>query len=387
MLVRVIALCAITVAPLPYAQPATAQQTRDALTPPARTIPVDEASLAAKLNSNTVTIVSGNPNGTYLAVAYDISAVLDDGDNLRILPIVGKGATQNVRDVLYLKGVDMGITQTSVIRYFNKTGQAGRNIEQKLRYVAPLFNEELHILARADINTIEDLRGKKVNFSDAGSGTQMTSRLLFEDLGIKVEEVNMGQLDAIEKLKAGEIAASMLVAGKPAGAYGKLPTGSGLKFLPLTFDRFVEKDYLPAQLTAADYPNLIAADSAVDTVAFSSVLAVFNWAATTDRYRRVELFTNAFFKNFDKFLTKPRHPKWQEVNLLADVPGWTRFEPAQRLVDAERDSRSTGAMKTAFDRFLSEAGTAGASVALTPEKRGELFKKFMDWQKAQPPIR
>ena|GEM_PF-4390184 len=205
-----------------------------------------ESDLTVKLNSNTISIVSGNPNGTYLAVAYDISAVLDDGDNLRILPIIGKGGAQNIRDILYLKGVDMGITQSIFLRYFAKTGEAGKGVEQRLRYVAPLFNEELHVLVRPEINRIDDLKGKKINFSDKGSGTQLSCKLFFEDLRFIVQEVNMGQLDAIEKLKAGEIDATILVAGKPAGAYSKIIAGSGLKFLSIPFERLVSKDYLPA---------------------------------------------------------------------------------------------------------------------------------------------
>src|SRR5687767_11537991 len=88
-----------------------------------------------RINGNTVTVVSGNPNGTYLSIAYDISAVLDDGDDLRVLPVIGKGGGQNVKDILYLRGVDMGITQSNILRYFNETGEVGRNIENRMRYI------------------------------------------------------------------------------------------------------------------------------------------------------------------------------------------------------------------------------------------------------------
>jgi TRAP-type uncharacterized transport system substrate-binding protein len=92
------------------------------------------------LNANTVTIISGNPNGTYLYLAYDMSAVLDDGDNLRILPVIGKGGAQNTKDVLYLRGVDMGITQSNILKYYNRTGEVGSNIANRLRYVTRLYN-------------------------------------------------------------------------------------------------------------------------------------------------------------------------------------------------------------------------------------------------------
>ena len=134
------------------------------------------AALTETLNQNTVTVISGNPNGAYLYLAYDMSAVLDDGNELRVLPVIGKGGYQNVMDVLHLRGVDLGITQSNIMSYLKKTGEFGPNIEARLAYIAKLYNEEMHILAGPGIESIQDLNGKKVNFSDPGSGTQFSTR-------------------------------------------------------------------------------------------------------------------------------------------------------------------------------------------------------------------
>ena len=173
------------------------------------------AALTEQLNQNTVTVISGNPNGTYLFLAYDMSAVLDDGNDLRILPVIGKGGYQNVMDMLHLRGIDLCITQSNIMTYLKKTGEFGTNIDNRLAYIAKLYNEEMHVLAGAGINRIQDLDGKKVNFSDVGSGTQFSTRLIFELLGIKADEVNVGQADGYQKVKTGEIAATVLIAGKP----------------------------------------------------------------------------------------------------------------------------------------------------------------------------
>src|SRR3954453_7045416 len=180
-------------------------------------------ALGERINSNTLAVISGNPNATYMSIAYDMSAVLDDGDDFRILPIIGKGGGQNIKDVRFLKGVDLGITQSNLLPYFKKTNEIGA-IDDKIVYIAKLFNEEMHLIVRADsgITSIEQLAGKRVNFSDAGSGTQLSTRDIFERFGIKAEEVNMGQADAFEKLKSGEIAATILIAGKPAAAMTKI---------------------------------------------------------------------------------------------------------------------------------------------------------------------
>src|SRR5271154_2575577 len=134
-------------------------------------------TLGERLNGNTVAIVAGNPNATYLTIAYDLSAVLDDGDNFRVLPVIGKGGGQNIRDVRFLKGVDLGITQSILLNEFRDSNEIGK-IDDKIVYVTKLFNEEMHILVRADsgISAIEQLNGKKVNFSDIGSGSQLSTR-------------------------------------------------------------------------------------------------------------------------------------------------------------------------------------------------------------------
>jgi TRAP transporter TAXI family solute receptor len=339
-----------------------------------------------ELNANTVTIISGNPNGAYMYFAYDMSAVLDDGDKLRILPVIGKGGGQNTKDILYLRGVDMGITQSNILRYYNKTGEVGRNIQNRLRYITRLYNEEMHLLVAPNINSVEDLRGKKVNFSDIGSGTQVSSQLIFEALNIKVQELNMGQADAFEAIKKGEIAATILIAGKPTGAFGKLKASPNeYKLLPMPYPTALQDDYLPATLTHEDYPGLIAEGQAVETVAVGAVLAVFNWAPNSERYRRVAKFTEALFKKFDKFLEKPRHPKWKEVNLAAELPGWERFGAAKELLVANNRDQAADQdrLKQDFARFLTSSAPTETAATMTDQRRDDLFKKFLQWQSTQ----
>ncbi len=64
-----------------------------------------------RINRGTISVISGGINGTYVRIAADLSAVLDNGEDLRILPIMGKGSVQNIDDILYLKGIDVGIVQ------------------------------------------------------------------------------------------------------------------------------------------------------------------------------------------------------------------------------------------------------------------------------------
>src|SRR6187431_1641200 len=142
-------------------------------------------TVGERINSNTIAIVSGNPNATYMTIAYDMSAVLDDGDEFRILPVIGKGGGQNIKDVRFLKGVDLGITQSNLLGTYKRSNEIGP-IDDKIVYITKLFNEEMHLVVRADsgIASIEQLAGEKVNFSDVGSGTQLSTREIFGLLGV-----------------------------------------------------------------------------------------------------------------------------------------------------------------------------------------------------------
>jgi uncharacterized protein len=343
-------------------------------------------TIGERLNANTIAIISGNPNGTYLNIAYDLSAVLDNGDDFRILPVVGKGGGQNIRDVRFLKGVDLGITQSVILNEFRESNEIG-NIDDKIVYIAKLFNEEMHVVVRADsgIDTVEQLAGKKVNFSDPGSGSQISTRNIFRRLGIKAQEVNMGQADAFEKIKSGEIAATILIAGKAAGSMVKLKAADGFRFLSVPFARQLQNDYLPAVLEHDDYPNMIAPEAIVGTVAVGAVLIAFNWPRDSERYSRIAKFVDVFFPKLAELQKPPRHPKWRETNLAAVIPGWTRFAAAEEWLVHNRPQQSAvAATREQFDQFLANQGAAGKTDK-TGGNNDQLFQDFMKWQAHQRP--
>jgi uncharacterized protein len=335
-------------------------------------------TIADRINANTVAIISGNINATYLTIAYDLSAVLDDGDNFRVLPIIGKGGGQNITDVRFLKGVDLGITQSILLNNLKRSKEAG-NIAQQIVYIAKLFNEEMHVVVRTDsgITSLEQLSGKKVNFSDVGSGTQLSTRDIFSRLNIQATEVNIGQADAFEQLKSGEIAATINIAGKPTAAMGKLKADDGFRFLPISFAKQLQDDYLPATLTKDDYPGMISAGKEIDTIAVGAVLIAYKWPKGSDRYRRIEKFVNQFFPRLAEFQKPPRHPKWREANLASTLPGWTRFEAAEQWLQRNRPPPVANAREQ-FNQFLAERGNM-SSMSNTPADRDRLFQEFIKW--------
>jgi TRAP-type uncharacterized transport system substrate-binding protein len=336
-------------------------------------------------NENTVGLISGSPNSddTYLQMAYDLAEVLNDGDNLRILPIAGIGGPRNIRDVRYLKGIDIGLTQTSILNNFRRSNERMGQTENKIVYIAKLFNEEVHLVARSRITSIDQLKGLKVNLDAKGSGTSYSMRDIFKTLNIEVEEVSMSQTEAIEKVKSGEIAATVLIAGKPVRSMSRLMFADGLHFVPVPFSQPLIADYLPTSLTHDDYPDLIPTGQSVETIAVGAVLITYNWPKTSvDRYQRIEKFVEAFFAKIDEFKKPPRHPKWREVNLAATLPGWTKFEAAQSWLDRQRVAAGQPARPTAV------AGAGGRSEVLSDmghAQKAGLYQEFLRWRQQREP--
>lgn len=342
-----------------------------------------DAGLRERVNQGTVSIISGGVGGTYIRIASDLAAVLDQGDELRILPIIGKGSIQNITDILYLRGIDIGIVQSDVLSFI-KSQNIHPSITKRIRYITKLYNEEFHLLAGKSVESIEDLAGKKVNFGIAGSGTYMTASTVFQTLNVDVEPVSFDQALALEKLKSGEIAAMVYVAGKPAELFRGIEPTDGIHLVPVPATAELLEIYLPSSFGHADYPLLIQEGEDIQTLAVGAVMAVYNWDPSNERYKKVEKFVNMFFDKFDDFLKPPRHPKWQEVNLAAIVPGWTRFEPAEKWLSNREVSQGPGfdmenrQMFEAFLKFMKEQDKLGE--VTSDEERARLYNQFLQWQ-------
>ena len=360
---------------------AAAPRAKDIAKPDSVTTPQTRETIRARMNENVVTIMAGSASGTDLAIVQDIADVLDDGNALRVLPMVGKGPEQNIKDVLFLRGVDMGITQANILKHYAKTGELGANFIDQVAYIAKLFNEEMHILVRSDVNDIHELQGKAVNFGADGSGTEITGRLVFEALGIEAREMHLSDADAIQKLKSGEIAASIVVTGKPAPALANIKDTRGLKLLAVPYAKELEDSYYPATLTHDDYPELVPQGGRVDTVSVCAVLVSFNWPRDSVRYDKIAKFVNRFFSNFDAFLNAPRHPKWREVNFAATLEGWNRSPLAQSWIDRAKSSTNT-AERNHFDAFLAQAN-GPRETPISDAERADLFRAFIEWNKGR----
>ena len=214
------------------AEVAQANAPRRAQPIPNKPVNEEEAAKAARINNWTVGVAGGLLEGTFVRYAADLGKALDDGDNMRVLPIVSYGAVGNVSDLIYLKGVDIAITYSDVLDHFRNVERIP-GIERRVNYIIPMFQGEVHVYVREEIKSFQDLVGKKVNFNTVGSAANYTGGIVFDRLGIKVERLFQNNSVALEQMRKGEIAGIVHVVGKPNDLFAKLKPEPGFHFLPV----------------------------------------------------------------------------------------------------------------------------------------------------------
>ncbi len=344
-----------------------------------------EATLRERKNLWTVELVGGLFEGTFMRFAEEIRKVLDDEDEMRLLPIVSRGSASNLEDLLYLRGVDIAVTQTDIFEFF-RTQRRIPNLEQRVHYLLRFPVAEVHLIARKETTSIEQLRGKKVHFATAGGASTITGVIAFQRLGIEVEQVTGQITGGFAELRKGEVDAVIRVVQKPVGYITPIPANSGLHILPIPYSKKFADLYALAEFTNADYPNLVPPGERVDTIAVPSVLAVYNWPKNTDRYRRVERFVQRLFTNFDKLQNPPYHAKWKDVNLAASIPGWTRFGVAETELQAYKRARGIveqpADMESEFRTFVGNL-TQRDGRTRSPQELQALFREFLQWRDRQ----
>ena len=340
------------------------------------------------ISQGVVVLETESSAGISVRIAEELAKVINDGSRRRILPVIGIGSLQNIMDLSLLRGIDVAILQKDVLDYVKQQNLVPQ-IESRVNYVTTLYNEEFHLLARPEIKSISDLANRKVSVDVQGAGTAITAARLFDLLRMAVTTTNDDPREALEKLRQGDVVAVALVAGKPAPAFCDLIGENGLHFLPIPSDAAAGAGYTPARLTAGDYPGLVPYNQPVDTVAVGTLLAVNEIPAGSDRYRNVASFVDAFFGGFQSLLQPGHHPKWHELNIKAELPGWRRFPPATQWL--RRNAQEAVApdlerLKANFSRYIGERQQASGSPPLTQEEKEKLFDQFKRWASERPEL-
>ena len=314
--------------------------------------------LRDQANKGLVGIVSEGTDET-TDIAF---ALASEHDGIRLLPISGAGAAQNITDVLFTRGIDFGIIHTDVLDEI-KRNPPFPDVGKYLEYVTKLYDEQLHVLVGPDIQSLRDLQGKKVNFGRRNSGTYTTATNIFKAVGVQPDVTTLPHPLALDQLRRGEISATVYVGTKPSRMFQDIRPDEKLHFLPVTGN--LPKEYTAALITDADYPELVSQIAPVKTVEVGTVLVAYNWPDKSERYARVNHFVQAFFTHLNQI--KAIHPKWHPFDVTSEVSGWTRFPGAERWL-------KRAGLITKSDQ---------ATAQLDPNQREKLFRAFADYEKRE----
>jgi TRAP-type uncharacterized transport system substrate-binding protein len=340
-------------------------------------------TLVERVNGGVVKLITG-PDATSVQMAQELANVVDDGVTRRVLPVVGRGFMQNLIDLKLLRGIDVAVVRSDAFEDARALTSWLGPLDS-LTYITKLYNEELHVLTRTGINNIAELEGKRVNFVRSAGPI---GPAIFKLLKITVEPASDDAAAALQKLKDGQIAALVYVGGKPIPLFDPVSKPQDLHFLPVSLDaQTMPSMYVPARITAEDYPNLVAADTPIDTVAVSNVLLAAPLQPKSDRYRNVANFVEAFFTQLPRLREAGHNEKWKDVDLGSIVPGLRRFPAAETWLkrnEAASSAQSEPELREAFARFLDERSRLSGTGGMTATQKDEMFSLFQQWLKSQP---
>ena len=333
-------------------------------------------SLAQSAGASTVGIIAGGVDSTGIRIASDLSRLLD-GNDLRVIPILGKGSVQDINDLLALKSADIAIVQSDVMARALADGEPG--MQSGVKYIAKLYSEDFHILSRMQFLCLADLNGRRVNFGPKGSGPAVTAQAVFEANNISPAASYLEHGEGIERLKRGELDALVYVSGKPSHAFDSISHKDKVHFLDVEYLPALQVNYLPAIITPEDYPNLVAPNESVGTIGVSYVMAVYGRTRQPERYKVMSRFVERFLSSYGKLNGAGFSPRWAEVNLRAPVKGWQRFEAAEDWLAANAQPGAEAAprivaarMKTMLRQFVESRKSASSD-------QEEFFNQFVLW--------
>lgn len=286
------------------------------------------------VNGGTVGLIIGSAESSDVALASDLVTALNNGYAMRVLPVLGQGSVRNVEDLLYLQGIDVALVQADVLEFYRRTGSI-EDLEQRIRYIAKLASEEVHVLARDEITSINDLDGRRVNFGVDGSGSFLTAGILFDQLGLDVDVTTFALPAALKELHEGTIDSLVTVSAAPLDQLRLLDQNTGFHFLSVS-EPNIGDTYQIAELSSNDYPNLVASGQRVATIAVAKILTAYNWPIDHPRGEKLSRFVERLFERADVLAKPPFHPKWREIDLLEPLPGWQRLPAAATWIAQQR---------------------------------------------------
>jgi TRAP transporter TAXI family solute receptor len=307
------------------------------------------AVAAPPASRNEYKIVTASKTGTYIQIGRDLAKWVAEPAGIALEVLESKGSAENVHRMRFEPGVKLALVQSDVYQAFLDEAKAGSadagNIIRPLRLILPLYDEEIYFVARADspLNSIHEIRDKKLGVGPLGSGTALSARTLYQLMfGEPIPAANAQYLsneEALARLTVDKsIDVAIIVAGQPAKLFTDMKPEARNFIKILKLDEKapetarVTKTYFPATIRATSYANWLTAD--IPTLTIKAYLVTYDYGLQST-VGNLSRFAESLCTNFDK-LQANGHPKWKQVRL--ELPalsqGWRYYPPMEKRLRA-----------------------------------------------------
>ena len=287
-------------------------------------------------------IVTADPKGTYYAIAGDLAKMVAPAAGVDLEVVPTSGSAENIKLLRHEPGVKFAIVQADVYQAFVDRSVEGQReaarIIRPLRVILPLYNTEIHYIARADseINYLHEIKNSKINGGLVGSGAAFITHTLYRMMfNAPIPEANASYIsnqEALVKLIGDKsVDVAVVAAGQPAPLIANMKPEAQKFIKLLKFDpshpssKQALSIYAPATVRATSYPNLLKENLTTVSVGAFLVTYDYNLQTTIDYLVR---FARSLCQNFSA-LQAQGHPKWREVELaLPELnSGWVYYPP------------------------------------------------------------
>ncbi len=287
-------------------------------------------------------IATGSTTGTYIKIGKNLSRFVAPDSCVVLEAVPTRGSVDNVEMLLSAKYVALAIVQSDVLGKFKEMAALGNPKAQKiinrLRLVKPLYTEEAHFIVRKNslLKKIQDIEDAKINIGPMGSGTAMSSLLIYKELfGHPIPAQNIytyGYDKALRKLLRGEIDVVVMVGGQPLARLSNLPAEAKKSIKLLSYDLNAPQQVYSYSITKLLKSNYRWLDRDIKTIGIPSYLVTFNYGRSPNAYqikmgRALARIAFNLHKNMP-LLRKCGHKKWQEVSdtLQRPLRGWRYYD-------------------------------------------------------------
>lgn len=299
-------------------------------------------------------IVTGPENGTYVRIGSDLSKYIADSADIDLQVLPSNGSVDNIRRLRDEKGTKLSLIQSDVYQAFKDQATGGNaeasRIVEPLRVIAPLYEEEVYFIVRADstLDSVHDIQDKKINIGPLGSGAAMTSTTLYRLMfGTSIPERNVTTLSHEEALvrlaKEKDLDVVIVIGGQPSTILTGMEPGVEKFFKLLKLDdsnpatKRATAVYKKTAIKAAAYPGWLTTDLPCFSVTTLLVTYDYNMKSTKDALVR---FAKSLCDNFPA-LQKEGHPKWRQVSLQLPTlsKGWSYYAPTEQQLGKCRTAK------------------------------------------------